>query len=176
MRKTQRLYTQALAEGNMPAEASDEALRIVHKAIAKVTDDLDRHAFNTVVSALMIAVNELSSVQGHLGQNALQPLAVLLSPYAPHLAEELWASAGGDGSVLDAAWPVADNAFLVEDSVTYPVSFNGKVRFKVELAASMPPPDVEAFIRTHDKTLEQLGDKAIRKVIVVPGRIVNVVA
>ena len=176
LRKTQRLYTQALAGGPMPAEASEDALRIVHKAIAKVTDDLDRHAFNTVVSALMIAVNELSSASGDMGQNALQPLAVLLSPYAPHLAEELWASAGGSGSVLDAAWPAADSAFLVEDSVTYPVSFNGKVRFKVELAASMPPPDVEAFIRAHEKTLEQLGDKAIRKVIVVPGRIVNVVA
>ena len=176
LRKTQRLYTQATDGGPMPAEASEDALRIVHKAIAKVTDDLDRHAFNTVVSALMIAVNELSSASGDMGQNALQPLAVLLSPYAPHLAEELWASAGGSGSVLDAAWPVANSAFLVEDSVTYPVSFNGKVRFKVELAASMPPPDVEALIRAHDKTLEQLGDKAIRKVIVVPGRIVNVVA
>ena len=176
LRKTQRLYTQATDGGPMPAEASEDALRIVHKAIAKVTDDLDRHAFNTVVSALMIAVNDLSSASGNMGQNALQPLAVLLSPYAPHLAEELWASAGGSGSVLDAAWPAADSAFLVEDSVTYPVSFNGKVRFKVELAASMPPPDVEAFIRAHDKTLEQLGDKAIRKVIVVPGRIVNVVA
>lgn len=176
LRKTQRLYTQATDGGPMPAEASEDALRIVHKAIAKVTDDLDRHAFNTVVSALMIAVNELSSASGEMGQNALQPLAVLLSPYAPHLAEELWASAGGSGSVLDAAWPAADSAFLVEDSVTYPVSFNGKVRFKVELAASMPPPDVEALIRAHDKTLEQLGDKAIRKVIVVPGRIVNVVA
>jgi leucyl-tRNA synthetase len=176
LRKTQRLYTQALSDGAMPAEASDQALRIVHKAIAKVTDDLDRHAFNTVVSALMIAVNELSSTSDEVGQNALQPLAILLSPYAPHLAEELWVSAGGNGSVLDAEWPVADRAFLVEDSVTYPVSFNGKVRFKVELAASMPPPEVEVFIRTHEKTLEQLGDKAIRKVIVVPGRIVNVVA
>ena len=123
----------------MPAEASEEALRIVHKAIAKVTDDLDRHAFNTVVSALMIAVNELSSASDNLGQNALQPLAILLSPYAPHLAEELWASAGGAGSVLDATWPVANSAYLAEDSVMYPVSFNGKVRFKVELAASMPP-------------------------------------
>ena len=176
LRKTQRLYTLALSDGAMPAEASDKALRIVHKAIAKVTDDLDRHAFNTVVSALMIAVNELSSASAEVGQNALQPLDILLSPYAPHLAEELWVSAGGNGSVLDAEWPVADRAFLAEDSVTYPVSFNGKVRFKVELAASMPPPEVEAFIRTHDKTLEQLGDKAIRKVIVVPGRIVNVVA
>ena len=176
LRKTQRLYTQALAGGPMPAEASEEALRIVHKAIAKVTDDLDRHAFNTVVSALMIAVNELSSASDNLGQNALQPLAILLSPYAPHLAEELWASAGGAGSVLDAKWPVANSAYLVEDSVMYPVSFNGKVRFKIELTASMPPPEVEAFVRAHDKTLEQLGDKAIRKVIVVPGRIVNVVA
>ena len=176
LRKTQRLYTQAFADGPMPAKASEEALRIVHKAIAKVTDDLDRHAFNTVVSALMIAVNELSSAQVAMGQNALQPLAVLLSPYAPHLAEELWVSAGGTGSVLDASWPLADSTFLVEDSVTYPVSFNGKVRFKVELAASMPPPEVESFIRAHDKTLENLGDKPIRKVIVVPGRIVNVVA
>ena len=176
LRKTQRLYTQALAGGPMPAEASEEALRIVHKAIAKVTDDLDRHAFNTVVSALMIAVNELSSASDNLGQNALQPLAILLSPYAPHLAEELWASAGGAGSVLDATWPVANSVYLVEDSVMYPVSFNGKVRFKIELTASMPPPEVEAFVRAHDKTLEQLGDKAIRKVIVVPGRIVNVVA
>lgn len=78
--------------------------------------------------------------------------------------------------MLDATWPVANSAYLVEDSVMYPVSFNGKVRFKIELAASMSPPEVEAFVRAHDKTLEQLGDKAIRKVIVVPGRIVNVVA
>ena len=91
------------AAADLPSSSSEDALRVVHKAIAKVSDDLDRHAFNTVVSALMIAVNDLASLQGGLGSDALQPLAVLLSPYAPHLAEELWATAGGQGSVLDAS-------------------------------------------------------------------------
>ena len=174
LRKIQRLYTQA-AEGGMTSSSSDDALRIVHKAIAKVTDDLDRHAFNTVVSALMIAVNDLSSLDSGCGEDALQPLATLLSPYAPHLAEELWQAAGGEGSVLDAAWPEAEDAYLVEDQTTYPISFNGKVRFKLDLAASMSPADVEATVRGDARTLAQLDGKEIRKVIVVPGRIVNVV-
>ena len=159
----------------MASSSSDDALRIVHKAIAKVTDDLDRHAFNTVVSALMIAVNDLSSLDSGCGEDALQPLATLLSPYAPHLAEELWQAAGGEGSVLDAAWPEAEDAYLVEDQTTYPISFNGKVRFKLDLAASMSPADVEATVRGDARTLAQLDGKEIRKVIVVPGRIVNVV-
>jgi leucyl-tRNA synthetase len=174
LRKIQRLYTQA-AENGMVSPSSEEALRVVHKAIAKVTDDLDRHAFNTVVSALMIAVNDLSSIQGPLGEDALQPLATLLSPYAPHLAEELWQTASGSGSVLDATWPEAQDAYLVEDQITYPISFNGKVRFKLDLAASLSPADVEAVIREDNRTLTQLDGKSIRKVIVVPGRIVNVV-
>jgi len=174
LRKIQRLYTQA-AEADLPNTSSEEALRVVHKAIAKVSDDLDRHAFNTVVSALMIAVNDLASLQGGLGSDALQPLAILLSPYAPHLAEELWATAGGQGSVLDASWPQADDAFLVEDQITYPISFNGKVRFQLALAASLSPKDIEAAVRQDDRTDAQLAGKDIRKVIVVPGRIVNVV-
>jgi len=124
----------------------------------------------------MIAVNDLSSLDAPLGTDALQPLAVLLSPYAPHLAEELWLLARGEGSVLDAPWPVADTRYLVEDQITYPVSFNGKVRFKLELAASLSPGDIEAAVRNDDRTDAQLGGKPIRKVIVVPGRIVNVVA
>jgi leucyl-tRNA synthetase len=174
LRKIQRLYTQA-AESDLPSSSSEDALRVVHKAIAKVSDDLDRYAFNTVVSALMIAVNDLASLQGGLGSNALQPLAILLSPYAPHLAEELWATAGGQGSVLDASWPKADDAFLVEDQITYPISFNGKVRFQLALAASMSASEVEAAVRQDDRTDVQLAGKDIRKVIVVPGRIVNVV-
>ena len=174
LRKIQRLYTKT-AEGGMPSSSSDDALRIVHKAIAKVTDDLDRHAFNTVVSALMIAVNDLSSMDNGCGEDALQPLATLLSPYAPHLAEELWQTAGGEGSVLDAALPDAQVAYLVEDQTTYPISFNGKVRFKLDLAASMSPADVEATVRADERTQAQLEGKAIQKVIVVPSRIVNVV-
>ena len=140
----------------------------------------------------MIAVNDLSTLDAPLGTDALQPLAVLLSPYAPHLAEELWLLARGEGSVLDAPWPVADTRYLVEDQITYPVSFNGKVRFKLELAASLSPGERGALdqpVRTDrderhvvdvgrndDRTDAQLGGKPIRKVIVVPGRIVNVVA
>ena len=175
LRKTQRLY-HAASETGLAENSTEAALRIVHKAIAKVTDDLDRHAFNTVVSAMMIAVNDLSALKEPLGADALQPMAVLLSPYAPHLAEELWSIAGGAHSVLDAIWPEANASFLVEDQITYPVSFNGKVRFQLPLAASMSPADVENIVREDARTLAQLDGKAIRKVIVVPGRIVNVVA
>jgi len=174
LRKTQRLYSQA-AESGLPESSSEEALRVVHKAIAKVTDDLDRHAFNTVVSALMIAVNDLTALNTPLGPDALQPLAILVSPYAPHLAEELWASAAGQGSVLDAVWPEANKSFLVEDQITYPISFNGKVRFQLALAASLSAQDIEDAVRSDDRTESQLAGKDIRKVIVVPGRIVNVV-
>ena len=174
LRKIQRVYTQAAAAG-MPATSSEDALRVVHKAIAKVTDDLNRHAFNTVVSALMIAVNDLAGHTKEVGSDALQPLAVLLSPYAPHLAAELWATAQGQGSVLDASWPKANEAYLVEDQITYPISFNGKVRFKMDLAASLSPADVEAAVKADDRTSNQLDGKEIRKMIVVPGRIVNVV-
>jgi leucyl-tRNA synthetase len=175
LRKTQRLYLNA-SETGLAEHSTEAALRIVHKAIAKVTDDLDRHAFNTVVSAMMIAVNDLSALKEPLGADALQPMAVLLSPYAPHLAEELWSIAGGSHSVLDAVWPEANASFLVEDQITYPVSFNGKVRFQLPLAASMPAGEVEKIVRDDARTLAQLDGKAIRKVIVVPGRIVNVVA
>jgi leucyl-tRNA synthetase len=118
----------------------------------------------------MIAVNDLSALNMDLGADALQPLAVLLSPYAPHLAEELWAAANGSGSVLDAAWPEALQVYLTEDQITYPVSFNGKVRFQLALAASLSAQDVESAVRQDERTEAQLA------VIVVPGRIVNVVA
>ena len=174
LRKIQRLYVQS-ADVGLRSSPNEEALRVVHKTIAKVSDDLERHAFNTVVSALMIAVNELSALNGALDAETLQPLAILLSPYAPHLAEELWATANGQGSVLDAPWPVANEQYLVEDEVHYPISFNGKVRFQLALAASMSPEEVEAAVRQDERTDQQLDGQAIRKVIVVPGRIVNLV-
>ena len=175
LRKIHRLFHQT-ADGGVPEESSEEVLRIVHKAIAKVTDDLDRHAFNTVVSALMIAVNDLTSTEAQIGADALQPLAILLSPYAPHLAEDLWCTAGGSDSVLDASWPSVNAEFLVEDQITYPISFNGKVRFQLALAASLAPTEVEKSVRDDERTIAQLDGREIKKVIVVPGRIVNVVA
>jgi len=156
-------------------DSADEELRIVHKAIEKVTGDIDRHAFNTVVSAMMIAVNELSSLDGSRSHSALRPLLLLLSPYAPHLAEELWAEVGGSGLVIDAVWPVADPKFLVADETTYPVSFNGKVRFKLTLPATTSAEEVESIARADERTATQMGDREIRKIIVVQGRIINIV-
>ena len=117
----------------------------------------------------MIAVNDLASLKGGLGTDALQPLTVLLSPYAPHLAEELWATADGQGSVLDASWPQADDAFLAEDQITYPISFNGKVRFQLALAASLSSEEVEAAVRQDNRTDAQLAGKVGRG-----GRVVGV--
>jgi leucyl-tRNA synthetase len=164
----------ALASEN--CVASKPELRIVHKTIEKVTSDLNRHAFNTVVSALMIAVNDLNdlkSVKSHVG---LRPLVTLLSPYAPHLAEELWKALGGEGLVIDSVWPKAEKSYLVEDEVNYPVSFNGKVRFKLNLPASTDIGEVESIVVADERTIKQLDGKEIRKVIVVKGRIVNIVS
>tara|TARA_B100000780_G_scaffold14827_1_gene9902 strand:+ start:5712 stop:8519 length:2808 start_codon:yes stop_codon:yes gene_type:complete len=165
-----------LVVGSENCEASKPELKIVHKTIEKVTSDLERHAFNTVVSALMIAVNDLNnlkSVKSHVG---LRPLVTLLSPYAPHLAEELWKVVGGMGLVIDSAWPKAEKSHLVEDEVSYPVSFNGKVRFKLTLPASTNKVEVESIVLADERTLQQLNGKEIKKVIVVPGRIVNIVS
>lgn len=169
LRKFARLYANV---SNEPA--SEEALRILHKTIAKVTDDLERHAFNTVISALMIAVNELTECKCHAA-DVLRPMAILLSPQAPHLAEELHARSGGIGSVLDAVWPEAEEKWLKADQIQYPVSFNGKVRFQFQTSADTSPADVETAILSDERTKKQIEGKTIRKVIVVPGRIVNVV-
>jgi leucyl-tRNA synthetase len=170
LRKTHRLF-----EGATDSKPDEASLRILHKTIKKVTDDLNRHAFNTVISALMIGVNELLDSKGNQNE-LLQPLAILLSPVAPHLAEELWDKSGGRGSVMDAAWPASEERWLTADRITYPVSFNGKVRFQLELDAAMDPKEVEDAALNHEKTIAQIEGKTIRKVIVVPGRIINIVA
>jgi leucyl-tRNA synthetase len=169
LRKTHRLF-----EHTTDGKPDEASLRILHKTIKKVTDDLNRHAFNTVISALMIGVNEL--LDSKCNQNELlQPLAILLSPVAPHLAEELWDKSGGPGSVMDASWPASEEKWLTADRITYPVSFNGKVRFQLELDATMDPKEVEDAALNHEKTIAQIEGKTIRKVIVVPGRIINIV-
>ncbi|MEC7654454.1 MAG: leucine--tRNA ligase [Bacteroidota bacterium] len=157
-------------------DASVDELRIVHKAIDKVSSYLERYAFNTVVSAMMIAVNELGALKATCSKAALKDLIILLSPYAPHLAEELWNNVGGDGFVIDAVWPDANSQYLVDEEVTYPVSFNGKVRFQLTLPADMPADEVESTARTDENTLKQMDGREIRKVIVVPGRIINIVS
>ena len=170
LRKLHRVFSQIEAG----SAATDDQHRIVHKTIKKVSDDLDRYAFNTVISALMIGVNELLEAKA---QNAalLQPLAVLASPVAPHLAEELWQLSGGADSVLDQVWPTAEERWLTADEVTYPVSFNGKVRFQLTVPADLDAQSVESQVLVHEKAQAHLDGKTVRKVIVVPGRIVNIV-
>jgi len=122
----------------------------------------------------MIAVNELSDCPS-VSRASLRPLAVLLSPLAPHLAETLWTESGGSGLVIDADWPNAEERWLVDDEIEMPVSFNGKVRFKLKVATDLNPNEVEQIARSDDRTAKHIGEATIRKVIVVPGRIVNIV-
>lgn len=156
------------------AQPTADELRTLHKTIKKVSEDLDRLSWNTVVSAMMICVNELTEQKCNK-RGVLEVLPVLLSPYAPHLSEELWERLGKTGSVTEAAWPVYDEAHLKASSITYPVQFNGKVRFNIEVDPSMPASEVEQVALNHERAAQYLDGKPPRKVIVVPGRIVNVV-
>jgi len=154
--------------------ASKEELKSLHKLIKKVTADIENFSFNTSVSAFMICVNELTSLSTNK-REILKPLLILLSPYAPHIAEELWHAIGEEGSVVTAEWPELNEAYLVEDNFTYPVSFNGKTRFMLSLPATLSPQEVEAAVLSAPEAEKWLEGKTPRKVIVVPKRIVNIV-
>ena len=153
---------------------SAQELKVLHKLIGKEQEDIENFSYNTTVSAFMIAMNDLVSLDCHK-RGILEPLTVLLSPFAPHIAEELWEALGHSDSIAFAAFPEYVAAYTVEDSCTYPVSFNGKTRFTVELPKSASPAEVEAFVRAQEQTAKYVGGQQIVKVIVVPGRIVNVV-
>ena len=154
--------------------ASKDELKSLHKLIKKVTADIENFSFNTSVSAFMICVNELTSLATNK-REILKPLLILLSPYAPHIAEELWHAIGEEGSVVTAEWPELNEAYLVEDNFTYPVSFNGKTRFMLSLPATLTPQEVEAAVLSAPEAEKWLESKTPRKVIVVPKRIVNIV-
>lgn len=154
--------------------ASKDELKSLHKLIKKVTADIENFSFNTSVSAFMICVNELTSLATNK-REILKPLLILLSPYAPHIAEELWHAIGEEGSVVTAEWPELNEAYLVEDNFTYPVSFNGKTRFMLSLPVTLTPQEVEAAVLSAPEAEKWLEGKTPRKVIVVPKRIVNIV-
>lgn len=156
-------------ERTTPAE-----LKVLHKLIAKEQDDIEHFSYNTTVSAFMIALNELSSLKCHK-REILEPLTVMLSPFTPHIAEELWEALGHTESITFASFPEFNPALAAEDNVTYPVSFNGKMRFTVELPKSLSPKEVEAEIRGMEQTGKYVGEQNVVKVIVVPGKIVNFV-
>ena len=156
------------------AEPTAEEYKTLHKTIKKVTSDIENFSFNTAISAFMICVNELNSAKCNK-RAILEPLVVLLAPFAPHVAEELYHVLGNDTTVCDAAYPKHDEKYLAENTVKYPISFNGKVRFTLELAADLTPKQVEEIALANEQTAKYLDGKAIKKVIVVPKKIVNIV-
>jgi leucyl-tRNA synthetase len=155
-------------------KATAESLKTLHKTIKKVQEDIENFSFNTSVSSFMIAVNELTA-QKCDSREVLEPLAVLISPYAPHIAEELWSLLGNKESISAAPFPVFDAKFLVEDSKTYPISFNGKMKFTLDLPVDISKDELEKIVLAHEKVQQQLEGKQIRKTIIVPGKIVNFV-
>ena len=155
-------------------KATPAELKVLHKLIAKEQDDIEHFSFNTTVSAFMIALNDLAGLKCHK-REILEPLTVMLSPFTPHIAEELWSVLGHNESITYAHFPEFNAALAAEDNVTYPVSFNGKMRFTVELPKSLSPKEVEAQIREMEQTSKYVGGQNVVKVIVVPGKIVNFV-
>ncbi|MEE3227193.1 MAG: leucine--tRNA ligase, partial [Bacteroidota bacterium] len=180
LKKLWKLYHQVDKAGNLgdfevsDAPASKEAMKTLHKTIKKVQEDIENFSFNTSVSTFMIAVNELAAAKCN-NREVLEPLAVLISPYAPHIAEELWSLLGHDESIATAAFPEFDEKHLVESSKEYPISFNGKMRFTMELPLDLSKDEIEKAVRANEKTQEYLGGREPKKVIVVPGKIVNFV-
>ena len=155
-------------------KATAEELKTLHKLIGKVRTDIESFSFNTAVSAFMIAVNELTDLKCSK-KEILEPLVILLSSFVPHIAEELWQALGHEESITFAAFPEYVEAYTIENSCTYAVSFNGKTRFTVELPLDMPREEVDAHVRSLDQTAKYVGEGNIVKVIVVPGKIVNIV-
>ncbi len=161
-----------LVDDSTPAP---EALKAIHKLIKKVTGDIETFSYNTSIAAFMICVNELTSLKCH-SRAVLSDLLVVLAPFAPHITEELWHSAlGNDSTICDATWPEWDEKYLVESMVNYAVSFNGKARFNIQVPADTPKEEVERIALDHESSLKWIDGHAVRKVIVVPNKIVNIV-
>ena len=175
LRKLWRLYFNDNGWQVTDEAPTPEMLKALHKTIKKVNEDIENFSFNTSVSQFMICVNELSSLKCH-HRDVLAPLSVLVAPFAPHIAEELWKRLGNTESVTYAPYPVHEDKYLQEDSKEYPVSFNGKVRFKRAYATSMSVEEIEQAILADPQTAEQLQGNTPKKVIVVPNRIINIVS
>jgi leucyl-tRNA synthetase len=166
--------TEKSKDGDSNDPPSPESLKTLHKTIQKIEEDIENFSFNTTVSTFMICVNELTA-QKCTNREILEPLAILISPYAPHIAEELWGKLGHSESIATAPFPKFEEKFTVESSKEYPISFNGKMRFTMELPLDMDKQQIEEAVMAHEKTQQQLAGRTPKKVIVVPGKIVNIV-
>ncbi|HWR94886.1 MAG TPA: leucine--tRNA ligase [Flavobacterium sp.] len=155
-------------------EPTKDNLKTLHKTIKKTAEDIENFSFNTSVSQFMICVNELSAQNCHT-RAVLEPLAVVISPYAPHIAEELWSQLGNTGSISEVPFPILEEKYLVESSKEYPVSFNGKMRFTIELPLELSIPEIQEIIMKDERTLKQLDGRTPNKVIIVPGKVINLV-
>jgi leucyl-tRNA synthetase len=154
--------------------ATPEELKILHKTIKKVTQDIENMSFNTSVSAFMVATNELGSL-GCKKHSVLEPLLILLAPFAPHITEELWHQLGHNSSIHTAQWPVFEASYLTENTFNYPISINGKTRLMMELPIETPVAEIEVLVLQDATVIKWMEDKPLKKIIVVKGRIVNVV-
>ncbi|HCY98267.1 class I tRNA ligase family protein [uncultured Polaribacter sp.] len=175
LKKLWKLYFNEAGFEVSKAKATKEELKVLHKTIKKVQEDIESFSFNTSVSTFMIAVNEFTVLKCNK-RAILEPLLVLLSPYAPHISEELWSKLGNKESISTADFPIFEAKHLVESTKNYPVSFNGKMRFTLELALDLSKEQIEKTVLEHEKTIAQLAGAAPKKVIIVPGKIINIVA
>jgi leucyl-tRNA synthetase len=175
LRKLWNLYHNSSGEFQVSdAEPSKEEYKALHKAIKKMEDDMANFSFNTSVSSFMICVNELTALKSNK-RGILEPLAILVSPYAPHIAEELWNLLGHEGSITDATFPVFDESHLVESAFEYPVMINGKMRTKLSLDLSLSKDQIQEAALSDEIVMKWLEGKAPKKIIIVPGKIVNLV-
>ena len=175
LRKFWRLVHNSENNFNVGEEKpTKENFKTLHKTIKKVTEDIEQFSFNTSVSNFMIAVNELGA-QKCTSRSILEPLLILISPYAPHITEELWSKLGHNTSISGVEFPVFEDKYLVESTKNYPISFNGKMRFTLELPLDLSKEAIEKRVLENDKTIAQLDGRIPKKVIVVPGKIVNIV-
>jgi leucyl-tRNA synthetase len=174
MKKLWRLYHDDNGFHVSDKAASPDSMKTLHKTIKKVGEDIENFSFNTSVSSFMIAVNELTAQKCNSRQ-VLEPLAIVVSPYAPHIAEELWELLGHKESISTAAFPVFDATYLVESSKTYPISFNGKMKFTLDFPANLSKEELEKQVLANEKVQEQLASLILKKAIVIPGKIINFV-
>ncbi len=174
LKKFWRLFHDSNGINLSNEEPNADELKILHRTIKKVAGDIERFSFNTAVSTFMIAINELSAIKCNK-KAILKDLTIILSPYAPHIAEEFWEILGMTDSVTNQNFPEVNENYLIEDAFSYPVSFNGKMRFKIDLPISLTPEEVKEKVLAHDKTPGYLNGQEPKKIIVVPKRIVNIV-
>ena len=173
LKKLWNLFDNAI-NATEPSSATKESLKSLHKLIKKVTQDIPLFSYNTSISAFMICVNELSQ-QKCTDREVIKTLSILIAPFAPHIAEELWERIGGQGSVCDAAWPAFDEKYMTESSIMMGVAFNGKRRFEMEFAADADNKTIEETVKNDERTTKYTDGKKIVKVIIVPKRMVNIV-